>query len=146
MVSVLLWNFNDMICFRLLRVIILLVVWWFSVSWSLFFVIFLLLLWMRICLCFFFLILILIWLVFVLRLFFNSFLIMEVGCFIILLVVIWFVNWGDNNCIGKGKFVYCFNVRKLGIWNVKYLFDLYNVIVEIVCCFKVIDFNIIMLC
>lgn len=65
------------------------------------------------CLWLFFLILIFILVVLVLRLFFSNFLIIDVGCLIILLVVIWFVSWGDKSCIGKGLF---YDINYMDLW------------------------------
>lgn len=106
LVKVLLWKFSVVIFFRFFSLWILLVVWWVMVSGRLVLFMFRLLLWMcsnLILFCFMF---IFNWVVWVLRLFLSSFFIIEVGCFIILLVAIWLVNCVVRWIIlFKGKFI-----------------------------------------
>lgn len=65
---------------------------------------------MWIMLWFLLLMVILMWCVFVLRLFFISFLMIDVGCLMIFLVVIWFVNFGGNMVMCFGLCVVLFVV------------------------------------
>lgn len=100
--SVFFWKLRVVIDLRLLRLVILLVVWCDIVRGNCFGVMLLLLLWMWIRCMLFFLRLILMWLVLVLIVFLISFLIIDVGCLIILLVVIWLIRIFGNGWIGCG--------------------------------------------